>query len=74
MGTESTREKHLDVLNFEKNMRTQEVEKLGAEISDKKDMVDELSERIANLTDCEAAISKISETFETGPDYQLPEP
>jgi len=69
-----THEKHLSVLNYEKEMRTQEVKQLGVEVDDKKSKVDELSNRIDNLLDCEDAVLKITKAFETDLEYQLPEP
>lgn len=69
-----THEKHLSVLNYEKEMRVQEVTQLGVELGDKKSKVDELSKRIDNLLDCEDAVLKITEAFETDPEYHLSEP
>ena len=69
-----THEKHQTDWDYKKQERAKEVAQLEVEINDKKDKVDELSKRIANLADCETAITKITETFETDPQYQLPEP
>ena len=69
-----THEKHLSVLDFEKQDRIKEVAALGEEIGVKNDKVKGLSDRIDNLMDCENAVLKISEVFETDLEYQLPEP
>lgn len=67
-------EKHQTDWDYKKQERAKEVAQLEVEISNSKVEVGELSKRIADLTDCETAITKISETFETDPQYQLPEP
>jgi len=69
-----THEKHLSVLDFEKQERTKEGAALGEKIGVKNDKVKELSDRIDNLINCENADLKISEAFETDLEYQLPEP
>lgn len=69
-----THEKHLSVLNYEKEQRVKEVAVLGAQIDDKNFKIDELTVRIDNLLGCENAVVKISETFETDVEYHLPEP
>lgn len=69
-----THEKHLSVLNYEKKMRSEEVDKLHAEIDNKKDKLDELSNRIDNILACKSAITKITKNIENDPDYTLPEP
>lgn len=69
-----THEKHQTDWDYKKQERAKEVAQLEVEINDKKDKAGELSKRIANLADCETAITKITETFETDPQYQLPEP
>ena len=69
-----THEKHLSVLDFEKQERIKEVTALGEEIGVKNDKVKGLSDRIENLMDCENAVLKISEAFETDLEYKLPEP
>lgn len=69
-----THEKHQTDWDYKKQERAKEVKQLEVEISNKKDKVGELSEHIANLANCETAITKITETFDTDPQYQLPEP
>lgn len=69
-----THEKHQTDWDYKKQERAKEVAQLEVEINDKKDKADEFSKRIANLADCETAITKITETFEADPQYQLPEP
>ena len=69
-----THEKHQTDWDYKKQERAKEVKQLEVEINDKKDEAGELSKRIANLADCETAITKITETFENDPQYQLPEP
>ena len=69
-----THEKHLSLLDFEKKERIKEVAALGEEIGIKNDKVKGLSDRIDHLMDCQNAVSKISEAFETDLEYKLPEP
>lgn len=69
-----THEKHQTDWDYKKQERAKEVAQLEVEINDKKNKAGELSKRIANLADCETAITKITETFETDQQYQLPEP
>lgn len=69
-----THEKHLSVLDYKKEVRSEEVAKLEAKISDKKDEFDALVHRVKNLEKAEQTIAEISQALETEAEYQLPDP
>lgn len=69
-----THEKHLSVLDYKKEVRAEEVAKLEAKISDKKDEFDTLVYRVKNLEKAEQTIGEISQALETEAEYQLPDP
>lgn len=69
-----THEKHLSVLDYKKEVRSEEVAKLEAKISDKKDEFDTLVHRVKNLERAKQTIEEISQALENEPEYQLPDP
>lgn len=62
-----THEKHLSVLDYEKKMRSQEVDELESKI-------EILDTQVTNLVKCEDTFKKLSQGFETDEQFQLPEP
>lgn len=62
-----THEKHLSVLDYEKKMRSQEVDELESKI-------EILDTQVTNLVRCEDTFKKLSQDFETDEQFQLPEP
>lgn len=62
-----THEKHLSVLDYEKKMRSQEVDEL-------ENKIEILDNQVTNLVKCEETFKKISQDFETNEQFQLPEP
>lgn len=69
-----THEKHLSVYDYEKKMRSQEVEKLTAESEKLNLKVEELTERAETLMQFESNISEIAENFYEYDEFKLPEP
>lgn len=69
-----THEKHLSVLDYEKKMRTVEVEELSEKVSDKQAEFESLSRRIENYESGERALPEISVSLDSAAEYQLPEP
>lgn len=62
-----THEKHLSVLDYEKKIRSQEVNELESKIKI-------LDKQMTNLVKCEDTFKKVSQDFETDEQFQLPEP
>lgn len=69
-----THEKHLSVLDFKKQERTAELEKLESEIAEKKDEFEMYQDRIDNFTQGYYVIDELTKKLDTEPDYQLQEP
>lgn len=69
-----THEKHLSVLDFKKQERTAELEKLESEIAEKKDEFEMYQDRIDNFTQGYYVIDDLAKKLDTEPDYQLQEP
>ena len=68
-----THEKHLSVLDFKKQERTAELEKLENEIAEKKDEFKMYQDRIDNFTQGYYVIDDLAKKLDTEPDYQLKE-
>ena len=62
-----THEKHLSVLDYEKKMRSQEVNEL-------ENKIEVLDAQVTNLVKCEDTFKNLSQDFETDEQFQLPEP
>lgn len=62
-----THEKHLSVLDYEKKMRSQEVDEL-------ENKIEVLNTQVTDLVKCEDTFKKVSQDFETDEQFQLPEP
>ena len=69
-----THEKHLSVLDYKKQERAAELEKLGAEIKKKQTEFNVLSDRILNYDEGLERLQTVEEMLDTAPEYQLPEP
>ena len=69
-----THEKHLSVLDYKKQERAAEVEKLGAEIEQKQAEFKVLSERIHNYDEGINDLTELTNSLDNSPEYQLPEP
>ena len=69
-----THEKHLSVLNYEKEMRAAEVAELNDQLSEKKDELITLEKRIENFDLGEKELNNVTELLDNNPDFQLPEP
>lgn len=69
-----THEKHLSVLDFKKQERTTELEKLESEIAEKKYEFEMYEDRIDNFTQGYYVIDDLAKKLDTEPDYQLKEP
>ncbi len=69
-----THEKHLSVLDFKKQERTAELEKLESEIAEKKDEFEMYQDRIDNFTQGYYVIDDLAKKLDTESDYQLQEP
>lgn len=69
-----THEKHLSVLDYKKQQRTEEIERLESKITDKQTEFETLSKRIENFDKGTTALSQMQNALENAPEYQLPEP
>jgi chromosome segregation ATPase len=76
-----THKKHLSVLNYEKEMRTEEVSQLETQIEDLQDNVekkqksaDKIQARLDKLQERENLINLNVRRYDDGPEWQLPEP
>ena len=69
-----THEKHLSVLDYKKQERVKEVERLGAEIDQKQSEYKSLSKRVLNYDKALDELSKLEFELDNAPKYQLPKP
>ena len=69
-----THEKHLSVLEYEKQERARELEALDKKLTDRQDKYDTLLERIQNMETASVEVSDMESKLQTDPEYQLPEP
>lgn len=69
-----THEKHLSVLDYKKQERTEEIERLENKITDKQTEFETLSKRIENFDKGTTALSQMQSALENAPEYQLSEP
>jgi cell division protein FtsB len=69
-----THEKHLSVLDYKKQERTEEIEQLESKIIDKQTEFETLSKRIQNFDKGTDSLSQMQDALENAPEYQLPEP
>lgn len=69
-----THNKHLWVLDFKKQEREKEVEKLDGQIEQKQVELKVLSDRISNYDKGLEDLSDLEVALDTSPNYQLPEP
>ena len=69
-----THEEHLSVMEYKKQERAAELEKLGAEIEKKQTEFNALSDRILNYDEGLERLQTVEEMLNTAPEYQLSEP
>ena len=69
-----THEQHLTVLDFKKQERLKELQKLEKQIDDKKLEVEKLEATIGKIKDAKISLSHIEHELDTSPKLQLPEP
>lgn len=69
-----THEEHLSVMDYKKQERAAELEKLGAEIEKKRTEFNALSDRILNYDEGLERLQTVEEMLDTAPEYQLSEP
>ena len=69
-----THEKNLSVLDYKKQERVKEVERLGAEIVQKQSEYKSLSKRVLNYDKALDELSKLEFELDNAPKYQLPKP
>lgn len=69
-----THEQHLTVLDFKKQERLKELQKLEKQIDDKKLEVEKLEATIGKIKDAKVSLSHIERELDTSPKLQLPEP
>lgn len=69
-----THEKHLSVLDYKKQEREKEVAALDEQIAVKTDEVKSLSDRVQNFDEGIERLQTISDSLDTAPEYNLPEP
>jgi cell division protein FtsB len=69
-----THEQHLTVLDFKKQERLKELQKLEKQIDDKKLEVEKLEAMIGKIKDAKVSLSHIEHELDTSPKLQLPEP
>ena len=67
-------EKHLSVLDYKKQQRTEEIGQLESKITDKQTEFETLSKRIENFDKGTTALSQMQNALENAPEYQLSEP
>ena len=70
----NTHEKHLSVLDYKKQERAAELEKLGVEIEKKQTEFNALSDRILNYDEGLERLQTVEEMLDNAPEYQLSEP
>ncbi len=69
-----THEKHLSVLDYKKQQRSEEIERLENKITAKQTEFETLSKRIENFDKGTVSLTKIQSDFENAPEYQLLDP
>ena len=69
-----THEEHLSIMDYKKQERAAELEKLGAEIEKKQTEFNALSDRILNYDEGLERLQTVEEMLDTAPEYQLSEP
>ena len=69
-----THDKHLSVLDYKKQEREKEISALDSQIAEKTDVVKSLSDRVQNFDDGIERLQAISDSLDTAPEYNLPEP
>ena len=69
-----THDQHLSVLDFKKQERAKEVDKLNTKLADKKEELAVLDARIQNFGKGIKAIEKLEQEIELDDKYQLPDP
>lgn len=69
-----THEKHLSVLDYKKQERTEEIKQLESKIIDKQTEFETLSKRIQNFDKGTDSLSQMQNALENASEYQLPEP
>lgn len=69
-----THEEHLSVMEYKKQERAAELEKLGAEIEKKQTEFNALSDRILNYDEGLERLQTVEEMLDIAPEYQLSEP
>ena len=69
-----THREHLSVLDYKKQERTKEVEKLDKTIAEKKVKFETLEQRVRNYEEATVKLEKIESKLQTEPEFQLPEP
>ena len=69
-----THEEHLSVMEYKKQERAAELEKLGTEIEKKQTEFNALSDRILNYDEGLERLQTVEEMLDTAPEYQLSEP
>ena len=69
-----THEKHLSVLDYKKQQRAEEIERLESKITDKQTEFETLSKRIENFDKGTTALLQMQNALENDPEYQLSEP
>lgn len=65
---------HLDVLDYKVQERQKELEELNAKVAEREIKAETLEKEIEHMTEGIEEISKITQNFDTDPEYQLPEP
>lgn len=69
-----THEKHLSVLDFKKQQRSEEIKQLESNITAKQTEFETLSKRIQNFDKGTASLSQMQDVLENAPEYRLPDP
>ncbi len=69
-----THEKHLSVLDYKKQQRSEEIERLENKIKAKQTEFETLSKRIQNYDKGTDSLLQMQNALENVPEYQLPEP
>lgn len=69
-----THEQHLTVLDFKKQERLKELQKLEKQIDDKKLEVEKLEATIGKIKDAKISLAHIEHELDANPKLQLPEP
>lgn len=69
-----THEKHLSVLDYNKQEREKEVVQLGEQIAEKQDEFKVLTDRVRNYDKGVLDLQRLEEMLDTSSEYQLPEP